>query len=101
MSTVPAVSPALRRKTIVASTLGNVFSWFGFTVYGLFAVIITKLYFPAESETASWLASVAALSLMVLLMAQILPALCMGFVWSARDERLSRRTPDGNPGLPG
>lgn len=55
------IDPALRRKAVIGSTLGNAFEWFDFTVYGLFAVVIAKLYFPAANDTNSLLASVASL----------------------------------------
>ena len=57
----PVIDPALRRKAVIGSTLGNAFEWFDFTVYGLFAVVIAKLFFPAENDTNSLLASVASL----------------------------------------
>ncbi|UVA79928.1 MFS transporter [Pandoraea commovens] len=57
----PVIDPALRRKAVIGSTLGNAFEWFDFTVYGLFAVVIAKLFFPADNDTTSLLASVASL----------------------------------------
>jgi MHS family proline/betaine transporter-like MFS transporter len=35
---------------VVAAVLGNAFEFFDFTVYGVFAVIIGRVFFPAESE---------------------------------------------------
>ncbi|MFJ2992136.1 MFS transporter [Pandoraea sp. NPDC087047] len=57
----PVIDPALRRKAVIGATLGNAFEWFDFGVYGLFAVVIAKLYFPAEDDTTSLLAGVASL----------------------------------------
>ncbi|MDR5753293.1 MULTISPECIES: MFS transporter [unclassified Caballeronia] len=45
------------RRAIVVSTIGNALEWFDFMVYGFFAVIISKLYFPATSPTISLLAT--------------------------------------------
>ena len=53
------VSAAMVRRVVIASVLGNAFEWFDFAVYGLFAVIIAKLYFPAHDETSSLLMTLA------------------------------------------
>jgi MFS family permease len=45
------------RRAIVVSTIGNALEWFDFLVYGFFAVIISKLYFPATNPTISLLAT--------------------------------------------
>jgi MFS family permease len=45
------------RRVIVVSTIGNALEWFDFMVYSFFAVIISKLYFPAASPTVSMLAT--------------------------------------------
>ncbi|NEX62522.1 MFS transporter [Noviherbaspirillum sp. 17J57-3] len=47
------------RRVVVASVLGNAFEWFDFAIYGLFAVTIAKLYFPAGDEAASLLLTLA------------------------------------------
>jgi MFS family permease len=41
------------RRVIVASVLGNGFEWFDFVIYGVFAVTIARLYFPASDALAS------------------------------------------------
>lgn len=51
----PAPTPAMVRKVVIASVLGNAFEWFDFAIYGLFAVIIAKLYFPRGNDFASLL----------------------------------------------
>ncbi|TVV77090.1 MFS transporter [Sphingomonas solaris] len=43
------------RLVILASSLGTVFEWYDFFVYGTLATIIAKLFFPAASETAGFL----------------------------------------------
>ncbi|AOY94162.1 MFS transporter [Cupriavidus sp. USMAA2-4] len=53
------VSPAHRRKAILAATIGNGLEWFDFTVYSFFAVIIAKLFFPTGNDLTSFLLTVA------------------------------------------
>lgn len=53
MSTKPESSPAMIRRVVFASVLGNAFEWFDFVIYGLFAATIAKLYFPASDPLAS------------------------------------------------
>lgn len=43
-----AVSDAKRRHAIVAATIGNGLEWFDFTVFGFFAALISKQFFPKE-----------------------------------------------------
>jgi MFS transporter, MHS family, proline/betaine transporter len=50
-------------RAIAAATLGNAFEWFDFAVYGMFAAIIAKLYFPASDSTTSLLFSFGAFGL--------------------------------------
>ena len=40
------------RLVIAASTLGTVFEWYDFFVYGTLAAIIGKQFFPASSQSA-------------------------------------------------
>ena len=40
------LSPMSRRKTIVATTIGNGLEFFDFTIYGFLALVIGKLFFP-------------------------------------------------------
>jgi MFS family permease len=54
------ISPAARRKAVLAAVLGNAFEWFDFAIYGMFAVVISKLFFPAENDVNSLMAGVAA-----------------------------------------
>ncbi|MEK6348216.1 MAG: MFS transporter [Burkholderia sp.] len=57
----PAAAPAhlSPRGAVVAAVIGNWLEFFDFTVYGFFAVLIGKLYFPAGDATTSLLLSVA------------------------------------------
>jgi MHS family proline/betaine transporter-like MFS transporter len=42
--TAQPMQPSLRRL-IVAATIGNIFEWFDFVVYGFFAVTIAEVFF--------------------------------------------------------
>jgi MFS family permease len=65
MATQPAAAePVLfdakrDRLVIIASSLGTVFEWYDFFVYGTLAVLIAKLFFPSASETAGFLLALA------------------------------------------
>lgn len=54
----PRTSPP--RKVIAATLLGNFIEWFDFAVYGAVATILAQVFFPAENELASLLASLGA-----------------------------------------
>jgi MFS transporter, MHS family, proline/betaine transporter len=45
------------KRAILVSTIGNALEWFDFMVYGFFAVIIARLFFPATNPTVSLLAT--------------------------------------------
>src|ERR1700712_5902608 len=51
---VPAVRPAAWRAVVAAST-GNALGWFDLVVYGFFAVVISKLFFPSGNDSVSLL----------------------------------------------
>src|SRR6201996_5978304 len=42
-------------RAVVAASIGNALEWFDLVVYGFFAVIIAKLFFPAGNDTVSLL----------------------------------------------
>src|SRR3546814_1402822 len=52
-------SPQMIRRAIVASVIGNALEWFDFAIYGLFAVVISKLFFPAHNDYSSLLLALA------------------------------------------
>jgi len=47
------------RLVIFASSLGTVFEWYDFFVYGTLATVIAKLFFPAASASAGFLLTLA------------------------------------------
>src|SRR5687767_5287932 len=59
MATVAAdtyvVDPKRDRLVIVASTLGTVFEWYDFFVYGTLAGLLASKFFPSDNPTVSFL----------------------------------------------
>ncbi len=53
------VSPRELRLVVTAASLGTVFEWYDFFVYGTLAVLLGQLFFPAGNETAGFLLSLA------------------------------------------
>ena len=47
------------KLVIVASSLGTVFEWYDFYIYGTLAAFFGRLFFPADNETAGYLSSLA------------------------------------------
>ncbi|MFY0523688.1 MFS transporter [Archangium gephyra] len=60
-ATVPveAADPATLRRVITAASLGTLFEWYDFYLYGSLAVFFGGLFFPSGNETAQLLASLA------------------------------------------
>jgi MHS family proline/betaine transporter-like MFS transporter len=54
MLSVPSLAP---KRTIAASIIGNVIEWFDFAVYGFFAAVIGRLFFPASKPSLSLVAA--------------------------------------------
>jgi Sugar (and other) transporter len=54
------IDPKRDRLVIVASSLGTVFEWYDFFLYGILATLLGKLFFPSDNATAATLASLAA-----------------------------------------
>jgi MFS family permease len=53
------VDKATLRRVIVASSLGTIFEWYDFYLYGSLAVFFGSKFFPPGNETAQLLASLA------------------------------------------
>ena len=58
MSQQPAA--ASRQKIILAGLVGNVMEWYDFAVYGYFATVIGRLFFPSEDPAVSLIAAFGA-----------------------------------------
>ena len=54
------LDPKRDRLVITASSLGTVFEWYDFFLYGILAALLGKLFFPSDNPTAATLASLAA-----------------------------------------
>jgi hypothetical protein len=54
------LDPQRNRLVIVASSLGTVFEWYDFFIYGILAALLGRLFFPSDNATAATLASLAA-----------------------------------------
>lgn len=54
-----ADEPASARLVVVAASLGAIFEWYDFFLYGSLAVFFGVLFFPPGNETAAFLASLA------------------------------------------
>src|ERR1700741_4645898 len=55
--------PPSMNRLIVAATIGNVFEWFDFVIYGFFAVTLAEVFFPAGNPTVSLLVTFGAFGL--------------------------------------
>ena len=53
------LDPRRDRLVIVASSLGTIFEWYDFFVYGTLAALLGRLFFPSDNPTAGLLLSLA------------------------------------------
>ena len=53
------IDPKSLRRIIFAASLGTLFEWYDFYLYGSLAVFFGGLFFPSTNETAQLLASLA------------------------------------------
>src|ERR1700722_18309590 len=49
-----------RRRLVIAGTAGNIMEWYDFAVYGYFALVIGKHFFPSDNPASSLIASFGA-----------------------------------------
>jgi MFS transporter, MHS family, proline/betaine transporter len=49
-----------RRRLVIAGTAGNIMEWYDFAVYGYFALVIGKHFFPSDNPATSLIASFGA-----------------------------------------
>src|SRR5215467_4936763 len=55
----PLVDKKTLRRVLVASSLGTLFEWYDFYLYGSLAIFFGGLFFPSGNDTAQLLASLA------------------------------------------
>jgi MHS family proline/betaine transporter-like MFS transporter len=48
-----------RWRAVAAASIGNALEWFDFIIYGFFAILMAKLFFPTGDETVSLLLALA------------------------------------------
>ncbi|MFM0735771.1 MFS transporter [Paraburkholderia xenovorans] len=58
-SAAAPLSKAMVRRIVFSSSVGNALEWFDFLVYGYFATIIAKQFFPMQDEWLSTLLAIA------------------------------------------
>ena len=51
--------PAPKARQMAAAVIGNVLEWYDFIVFGLLTVVISRLFFPTDSQYASLLLTTA------------------------------------------
>ena len=59
LATTPASRSAPKILQIVAAAIGNALEWYDFFVFGFLTVVISRLFFPADSRYASLLLTTA------------------------------------------
>jgi MFS family permease len=60
VATAPVDSGQSERKVILASSLGTIFEWYDFYLYGLLATIISAQFFSGVNETTGFIFALAA-----------------------------------------
>src|SRR3984957_12169653 len=58
-TTMNGRQPAAKSRQLAAAVVGNVLEWYDFIVFGLGMVVISRLFFPANSQYASLLLTTA------------------------------------------
>lgn len=76
-----------KRSAVTAACIGNFIEYYDFVIYGYFAAVIAKLFFPTEDETVSLLLTFAAFA--VSYAARPVGALIFGYL----GDRYGRRLP--------
>ncbi len=59
VSSAPLADDRTIRRVILAASLGTLFEWYDFYLYGSLAVFFGRLFFPSNNETAQLLSSLA------------------------------------------
>lgn len=79
-------TPAVLRKVLTASFIGNFVEWFDYASYGYFATVIAVVFFPQIAPSAALLATFAVFAISFV----IRPI--GGIVWGSIGDRVGRRT---------
>lgn len=72
-------------RAVVAASIGNALEWFDFIIYGFFAMMIARLFFPAENEMASLLLTFASFG--VTFVIRPFGAIALGYVADRRGRK--------------
>ena len=80
------VTPAVLRKVLGASFIGNFVEWFDYASYGYFAIVIAHAFFPEVAPESALLATFAVFAISFV----IRPI--GGIIWGQIGDRIGRRT---------
>ncbi|MDQ2801481.1 MAG: MFS transporter, partial [Pseudomonadota bacterium] len=83
---VAPVAPAVLRRVLTASFVGNFVEWFDYASYGYFATVIAHAFFPNIAPAAGLLATYAVFAISFI----IRPV--GGVVWGHIGDKIGRRT---------
>lgn len=79
-------APAVLRRVLTASFIGNFVEWFDYASYGYFATVIAVVFFPEIAPAAALLATFAVFAISFV----IRPV--GGIIWGSIGDRVGRRT---------
>jgi MHS family proline/betaine transporter-like MFS transporter len=77
--------PTVLRKTVLAGAIGNVLEWYDFALFGYFAPVLSRLFFPASDPSLSLIATFGVFA--VGFLARPLGALLFGYWGDTRGRR--------------
>lgn len=77
--------PKVLRKTVLAGAVGNVLEWYDFALFGYFAPVLSRLFFPASDPSLSLIATFGVFA--VGFLARPLGALLFGYWGDTRGRR--------------
>ena len=73
------------RKTVIAGAVGNVLEWYDFALFGYFAPVLSRLFFPASDQSLSLIATFGVFA--VGFLARPLGALLFGYWGDTKGRR--------------
>ena len=80
-----SAGPKVLRKTVLAGAIGNVLEWYDFALFGYFAPVLSRLFFPASDPSWSLIATFGVFA--VGFLARPLGALLFGYWGDTRGRR--------------